>query len=64
MIASAKILITITRTLVGILFIFSGLVKADDPLGLSYKMQEFFGGLELPLARPFYAGLLHSDDRI
>ncbi len=37
-----KILITITRTLVGILFIFSGLVKADDPLGLSYKMQEFF----------------------
>src|ERR1700680_1179593 len=30
------------RLLVGILFIFSGLVKADDPLGLSYKMQEFF----------------------
>src|ERR1700691_2640 len=37
-----KILISIIRTLVGILFIFSGLVKADDPLGLSYKMQEFF----------------------
>lgn len=37
-----KLLITITRTLVGILFIFSGLVKANDPLGLSYKMQEFF----------------------
>jgi uncharacterized membrane protein YphA (DoxX/SURF4 family) len=37
-----KILITITRTLVGVLFIFSGLVKANDPLGLSYKMQEFF----------------------
>lgn len=34
--------IAIARTLVGILFIFSGLVKADDPLGLSYKMQEFF----------------------
>jgi uncharacterized membrane protein YphA (DoxX/SURF4 family) len=30
------------RLLVGILFIFSGLVKANDPLGLSYKMQEFF----------------------
>lgn len=28
--------------MVGILFIFSGLVKANDPLGLSYKMQEFF----------------------
>jgi uncharacterized membrane protein YphA (DoxX/SURF4 family) len=37
-----KILISIIRFLVGILFIFSGLVKADDPLGLSYKMQEFF----------------------
>src|SRR5579863_4955881 len=37
-----KTLITGTRILVGILFIFSGLVKADDPLGLSYKMQEFF----------------------
>ncbi len=37
-----KILISIIRSLVGILFIFSGLVKADDPLGLSYKMQEFF----------------------
>src|SRR5579872_948393 len=37
-----KILIAIARILVGILFIFSGLVKADDPLGLGYKMQEFF----------------------
>ncbi len=37
-----KILISVLRTLVGILFIFSGLVKANDPLGLSYKMQEFF----------------------
>ena len=34
--------INITRVLVGVLFIFSGLVKANDPLGLSYKMQEFF----------------------
>ncbi|MFI5131924.1 MAG: BT_3928 family protein [Chitinophagales bacterium] len=37
-----KILVTIARILVGILFIFSGLIKANDPLGLSYKMQEFF----------------------
>ncbi|HVU96175.1 MAG TPA: BT_3928 family protein [Puia sp.] len=37
-----KLLIAIARTLVGVLFIFSGLVKANDPLGLSYKMQEFF----------------------
>jgi uncharacterized membrane protein YphA (DoxX/SURF4 family) len=37
-----KILLTIARILVGVLFIFSGLVKANDPLGLSYKMQEYF----------------------
>jgi uncharacterized membrane protein YphA (DoxX/SURF4 family) len=37
-----KILLTIARIIVGVLFIFSGLVKANDPLGLSYKMQEFF----------------------
>lgn len=37
-----KILVTIIRLFVGVLFIFSGLVKANDPLGLSYKIQEFF----------------------
>lgn len=37
-----KILVNISRVLVGALFIFSGLVKAIDPLGLAYKMQEFF----------------------
>jgi uncharacterized membrane protein YphA (DoxX/SURF4 family) len=37
-----KILVNIARILVGVLFIFSGLIKANDPLGLSYKMQEFF----------------------
>ncbi len=37
-----KLPIAVTRFIVGVLFIFSGLVKANDPLGLSYKMQEFF----------------------
>ena len=37
-----KALVTVSRIIVGLLFIFSGLVKANDPLGLSYKMQEFF----------------------
>ncbi len=37
-----KILIQLIRFLTGIVFIISGLVKANDPLGLSYKMQEFF----------------------
>src|SRR5215218_7031049 len=32
----------VIRWIVGVLFIFSGLIKANDPLGLSYKMQEFF----------------------
>src|SRR4029079_4231240 len=37
-----KILVNTARIIVGFLFIFSGLIKANDPLGLSYKMQEFF----------------------
>lgn len=30
------------RVFVGLLFIFSGLVKINDPLGFSYKLQEYF----------------------
>ena len=37
-----KLSVNISRILVGVLFNFSGLVKANDPYGLSYKMQEFF----------------------
>ncbi|HLG38133.1 MAG TPA: MauE/DoxX family redox-associated membrane protein, partial [Chitinophagaceae bacterium] len=37
-----KITVNIARVIVGLLFIFSGLIKANDPTGLSYKMQEFF----------------------
>jgi uncharacterized membrane protein YphA (DoxX/SURF4 family) len=37
-----RIAVNIVRIFVGLLFILSGLVKANDPLGLSYKMQEFF----------------------
>jgi uncharacterized membrane protein YphA (DoxX/SURF4 family) len=32
----------VVRGIIGLLFIFSGLVKANDPLGLSYKILEFF----------------------
>ncbi|RQO30892.1 DoxX family protein [Taibaiella sp. KBW10] len=35
-------ILNIVRILVGVLFIFSGLVKANDPSGLAYKMDEFF----------------------
>ncbi len=35
------------RIIVGVLFIFSGIVKANDPMGLVYKMQEFFEVLNM-----------------
>lgn len=37
-----KTVLLVIRWVVGLLFIFSGLIKANDPSGLSYKMQEFF----------------------
>ncbi len=37
-----KALATISRILVGLLFIFSGFVKANDPLGFSYKLEEYY----------------------
>lgn len=37
-----RIITTISRLLVGSLFIFSGLIKANDPLGFSYKLVEYF----------------------
>lgn len=33
---------TVARVVVGALFIVSGLVKANDPLGFSYKLEEYF----------------------
>jgi uncharacterized membrane protein YphA (DoxX/SURF4 family) len=37
-----RIVTQIARFLVGGLFIFSGFIKANDPLGFSYKLQEYF----------------------
>ncbi|APS40644.1 BT_3928 family protein [Salegentibacter sp. T436] len=37
-----KLLVGISRVLVGVLFIFSGFIKLNDPLGFSYKLQEYF----------------------
>jgi uncharacterized membrane protein YphA (DoxX/SURF4 family) len=37
-----KILTLICRILVGVLFVFSGWIKANDPLGFSYKLDEYF----------------------
>ena len=37
-----RITVRTIQIIVGILFIISGLVKANDPMGLAYKMEEFF----------------------
>lgn len=37
-----KILLYISRIFVGALFIVSGLIKANDTLGFSYKLEEYF----------------------
>ncbi len=37
-----KVIIWISRIFVGLLFIFSGFIKANDALGFSYKLEEYF----------------------
>lgn len=37
-----KYLVAFSRYFTGLLFIFSGLIKANDPLGFSYKLEEYF----------------------
>jgi uncharacterized membrane protein YphA (DoxX/SURF4 family) len=53
-----KILRTVNRIIIGLVFIFSGIVKAIDPLGSVYKFHDYFqafnigflNGMSLPLA--------------
>jgi uncharacterized membrane protein YphA (DoxX/SURF4 family) len=37
-----KYIVNILRVLVGLLFVFSGLIKANDPTGFSIKLDEYF----------------------
>ena len=37
-----KYLANFLRIGVGLLFIFSGLIKSNDPTGFSYKLDEYF----------------------
>lgn len=37
-----KVLVGISRIFVGILFIISGLIKLNDPVGFSFKLQDYF----------------------
>lgn len=48
---------TACRWIVGILFIFSGLIKINDPIGLSFKMQEFFEIWGVSFLNPLTLGL-------
>ncbi len=50
-----RLLSTISRILVGALFIVSGLIKANDPLGFSYKLHDYFAAdvLDLPFLDPW-----------
>lgn len=50
-----KALVQFCKWFVGILFIFSGLIKLNDPLGFSYKLDEYFSAavLGLEFLQPF-----------
>lgn len=50
-----RILVQTARILVGLLFIISGLIKLNDPVGMSHKMVEYFSEpvLNLPFLTPF-----------
>ncbi|WP_367180217.1 BT_3928 family protein [uncultured Lacinutrix sp.] len=54
-----KYLVHICRFLVGALFIFSGMIKLNDPIGFSYKLQEYFSAdvLNLPVFEPYALGI-------
>lgn len=54
-----KYLVGLSRIFVGILFIISGLVKLNDPVGFSFKLQDYFAPsvLDLEFLVPYSLGL-------
>lgn len=50
-------LLNFCRIFVGVLFIFSGLIKANDPLGFGYKLQEYFEVFHLDFLNPLGTGI-------
>lgn len=50
-----NILTQFSRIFVGLLFIISGLIKLNDPVGFSFKLEEYFseGVLNLPFLIPY-----------
>jgi len=54
-----RILVHLSRIFVAALFLFSGFIKMNDPLGFSYKLQEYFseGVLNMEFLIPFALAL-------
>lgn len=52
-----KTALNFSRIFVGVLFIFSGLIKANDPLGFGYKLQEYFEVFKMPFLSEFATGI-------
>lgn len=54
-----KYLVWISRIIVGVLFIISGWIKLNDPMGFSFKLEEYFspGVLDLPFLTPMALGI-------
>lgn len=52
-----KAFLHFSRGFVGLLFIFSGLIKANDPLGFGYKLQEYFGVFHLTFLSDWATGI-------
>lgn len=54
-----NVLTQISRIFVGLLFIISGLIKLNDPVGFSYKLAEYFSEpvFNMPFLVPFALGL-------
>ncbi|MGB5171546.1 MAG: BT_3928 family protein [Eudoraea sp.] len=50
-----KLIVGFSRVFVGVLFIISGFIKLNDPLGFSFKLEEYFsqGVLDIPFLIPF-----------
>lgn len=53
----AKFMLHFSRLFVGLLFIFSGLIKANDPIGFGYKLQEYFEVFHLNFLIPIATGI-------
>jgi uncharacterized membrane protein YphA (DoxX/SURF4 family) len=49
--------LTISRVFVGLLFIFSGLIKANDPMGFGYKLQEYFEVFHISFLNDYAAAI-------